>query len=110
MTVLVGKYALMANHEAECTGLSGKAFSILDALADLMRRRDLGEIVEIMELCGILGREEAQHFLRSRAQKATKEATGLLQALRIHSPYLVPTQKLSALVQLALYIWIVPII
>ncbi len=62
--------------------LQGMALSILDSLADLMKRRELSEVVYALEMCGILGRKEALHYIgEGRAQQVIKEATGLLQSL-----------------------------
>ena len=63
--------------------LSERAQAVWHGLADLMRRKELSEVVEALELAGILSHTEARHFLRAgaRKQQVIKEATGLLQPL-----------------------------
>lgn len=87
MAVLMGRYGNISsaiNHQEAVwpeEELSGRALCILDALADLTRSKPLSEVVGTLEICGILSRKEALHFLGTgRAQKAIKEATGLLQS------------------------------
>ena len=89
MAVLMNRFDGIIN-EMNCheeapygIGLTEKAQAVWHGLADLMRQKELSEVVEALELAGILGHEEARHFLRAgaRKQQVIKEATGLLQPL-----------------------------
>ena len=57
-----------------------EAWCVADALVDLVMRRNYFEVVETLELCGIISHREAMHFLGAdRWQQTVEEAKGLLQ-------------------------------
>ena len=71
MVVLMERYDSIRAHEGHLETARG----ILDALADLMRRRNLPKVVETLEICGILSSEEARHFLgEGSTQQVIEEA------------------------------------
>lgn len=61
------KVVLMSRFEES----NGTAQSIWDALADLMKGRDLSEVVETLEICGILSHSESLEY---EEQQAIEEA------------------------------------
>lgn len=85
MAVLMTRYqnlvSVISHQEAAWPEeeLSERAISILEALSDLMRRKELTGTVGSLEICGILSHEEAEHFLGT-GQQTIKEAKCLLQS------------------------------
>lgn len=72
MVVLMHRYDSVMAGEGHLEVARG----ILDALADLMRRRNLSRVVETLEICGIISHAEARHFLGADSEQQVIEEAG----------------------------------